>query len=75
MEASGNLLDLFAWASGYKINSSKSTLIGLNKTLEIKAEVAIVTVAPWSSWVKYLGIKLTDIMDPTSLLDLNLIGY
>lgn len=34
--------------------------------------IATEVAAPWSSCIKYLGIRLTDTMDPVSLLDLNL---
>lgn len=65
------LLDSFAQGSGYKINISKSVRMGLNLTLEVKAEFN--TMADlWRTHIKYLGIKLTDTMDPTSLIDLNL---
>lgn len=35
----GNLLDLFAQASGYKVSTSKSIIMGVNTTFEIKKEI------------------------------------
>lgn len=72
MKALRDLLDLFAQSSGYKVNISKSVLMGLNITSETRAEGAAVTAAPWSSCIRYLGIRLSASMDPTSLIDLNL---
>lgn len=45
------LLDSFAQVSGYKINASKSFLMGVNVSLELRD-----TAAPWCSRIKYLGI-------------------
>lgn len=52
MKVLGNLMDLFALTSGYKINMSKFVLMGLNITPETKVEVATLTIALWSSRVK-----------------------
>lgn len=66
----GGILDLFAQRSGYKLNASKSTLLGLNITLEIRNEVMALTTATWSACVKYLGLRLPVLMDPATLIDL-----
>lgn len=65
------LLEFFAQVSGYKINISKSLLMGVNIPLESKIRITTIVAPPWNSCIKYLGIQLTDTMHPASLLDLN----
>lgn len=67
-----SFLDIFAQSTVYKINVSKSVLMGGNISAESKRLLSIKVVAPWSSHIKYLGIRLTDTMHPASLLDPNL---
>lgn len=64
-------LSQFTSLSGYKINESKSIIMGLSVSPETKKILSTVSNAVWSSNVKYLGIRP---MDPTSIkvLDLNL---
>lgn len=65
-------MDLFARFSGYKVNMSKSLIMGLNITSEIKESVTAVTLFPWGSHVKYLEVILIDSLDLATLIDLNL---
>lgn len=67
-----DLLGAFAQYSGYEINESMSLLLGVNIPLESRAIITFVMAAPWSSCNKYLGIRLTDTMQPATLLNLNL---
>lgn len=64
---------LFAEASGYKANISKSTLMGVNIAHEDKDAVTAFLTAPWKTRVEYLGLKLPDQMDVDTLIDLNLL--
>lgn len=45
--------------------------MGLNITSESKEKFTAITAARWGTYVKYLGVKLADLMDPTTLIDLN----
>lgn len=46
--------------------------MGLNVTPKVKKEIKAITAALWGKHVKYLGIKLSDSVDPITLIELNL---
>lgn len=73
MATLAKLLQLFGLVSRYRINASKSLIIGLNVPAEIKDQVGVTVTAPWGTRVKYLGVWLTDSLDSSELLDLNFV--
>lgn len=72
MQTLKDALSLFSHLSGYKVNLDKSSTIGLNLTQVVKNKIINMTPAVWSWHVKYLRIKIPDIMDTITLIDLNL---
>lgn len=60
LKALNGFLDLLAHSSGYKVNVSKSILLGLNITRTVKEEIKEITTAHWKTSVRYLGLKLSE---------------
>lgn len=64
-------LTKFGKFSGYKVNKTKSTLMGLAITVEARKQVKGIVSVLWKAAFKYLGLKLTAAIDSAALIELN----
>lgn len=66
------VLSHFAQGLGYKINESKSVLMGLSLLVEVRERLGILSEALIRDRVKYLGIWLVDSQSVTPWIECNL---
>lgn len=57
--------------SGYKINETKSVLMGINIAKEMREWISEWTVIPWKNKIRYLGINLAAPLDHELLQELS----
>lgn len=53
------VLTAFGEVSGFKVNKTKSIILGLNISTELRRKIQVFDSSIWSKNVKYLGISFT----------------